>query len=203
MKKGFKMSKRVIDVLVSMIMLITGLPLYLLIACLIKITDGGPVLFKQTRIGQDGRRFRMLKFRSMVVDAEARKDTIAEMNHHSGDVTFKITKDPRVTWIGRLLRKTSIDEMPQLWNVLKGDMSLVGPRPPLPHEVAKYGDMERRRLEVKPGLTCLWQVQGRSDLSFSHQVVLDIVYIKNRSTVLDVEILMRTIPAVLTGKGAY
>jgi lipopolysaccharide/colanic/teichoic acid biosynthesis glycosyltransferase len=139
----------------------------------------------------------------MVVDAETRKDMLAAMNHHSGDITFKVANDPRVTWVGRLLRKTSIDELPQLWNVLRGDMSMVGPRPPLPDEVLQYGALERRRLEVKPGLTCLWQIEGRSNLPFSHQVVLDIAYIKNRSLILDIEILMRTIPAVLSGRGAY
>lgn len=197
------MLKRVMDILIAALILLVGFPFFFLVAGLIKATDRGPVFFRQMRIGRGGRRFQMLKFRSMVVDAESRKDALTEMNRHSGDITFKAAKDPRVTWIGRLLRKTSIDEMPQLWNVLKGDMSLVGPRPPLPYEVAQYGLLEHKRLEVKPGLTCLWQVEGRSDLPFSHQVVLDILYIKNRSIILDIEILMRTIPVVITGKGAY
>lgn len=197
------MLKRVMDILISALMLLLGSPFFFLVAGLIKATDGGPIFFRQTRIGRGGRRFRMLKFRSMVIDAEKRKNVLAEMNLHSGDITFKAANDPRVTWIGRLLRKASIDEMPQLWNVLKGDMSMVGPRPPLSHEVVQYGPLERKRLEVKPGLTCLWQVAGRSDLSFSRQVVLDIDYIKNMNILLDIEILMRTIPAVLTGRGAY
>ncbi len=197
------MLKRMMDILVSMIMLLTGLPFYMLIVCLIKMTDGGPVLFKQTRIGQGGRRFRMLKFRSMVVDAEKLKTALADKNQHADNITFKIKDDPRVTWIGRLLRKSSIDEVPQLWNVLRGDMSLVGPRPPLPSEVSTYSPYERRRLDVKPGLTCLWQIKGRSNLPFSQQVVLDIAYIRNRSVQLDILILMRTIPVVITGRGAY
>lgn len=197
------MLKRVMDIFISALMIILGSPFFFLVAGLIKATDGGPIFFRQTRVGQGGRKFQMLKFRSMVIDAENRKDALAKMNRHSGDITFKAVNDPRVTLIGRLVRKTSVDEIPQLWNVLKGDMSLVGPRPPLPHEVAQYGTMERKRLEVKPGLTCLWQVAGRSDLPFSHQVVLDIDYIRNRSIVLDIEILMRTIPAVLSGRGAY
>jgi lipopolysaccharide/colanic/teichoic acid biosynthesis glycosyltransferase len=197
------MQKRLIDILFSAIILSAGLPFLVLIACFIKLTDGGPILFRQIRIGKGGRKFQMLKFRSMVVDAEDRKETLAEKHRDPENVTFKMKDDPRVTWIGRFLRKTSIDEMPQLWNVLRGEMSLVGPRPPLPGEVSKYGLLERKRLEVKPGLTCLWQIKGRSDLSFSHQVVLDIAYIRNRSLQLDFEILMRTIPVVLTGRGAY
>jgi lipopolysaccharide/colanic/teichoic acid biosynthesis glycosyltransferase len=184
-------------------MLTSGGLFFLLIAALIKVTDGGPVFFRQTRVGEGGRRFRMLKFRSMVVDAEEKIHALTEKNRYPGNLTFKAIDDPRVTWIGRLLRKTSIDEMPQLWNVLKGEMSLVGPRPPLPCEVKKYGPLERKRLEVKPGLTCLWQIKGRSDLPFAHQVVLDIAYIKNRSLQLDLEIMMRTIPVVFTGRGAY
>jgi len=197
------MLKRIMDIIVSTTMLITGLPFCMLIACLIKMTDGGPVLFKQIRIGQGGRRFRMLKFRSMVVDAEKLKAILADKNQHVDNVTFKIKDDPRVTWIGRLLRKSSIDEVPQLWNVLRGDMSLVGPRPPLPCEVSTYSSYERKRLGVKPGLTCLWQIKGRSNLPFSQQVVLDIAYIRNRSVQLDIAILMRTIPVVITGRGAY
>jgi lipopolysaccharide/colanic/teichoic acid biosynthesis glycosyltransferase len=197
------MLKRLMDILISVLMLVIGSPFFLLVSGLIKLTDGGPVFFKQTRVGLNGKLFQMLKFRSMVIDAEKEKDALLEKYLKQGGITFKLENDPRVTWIGRWLRKSSVDEMPQLWNVIKGEMSLVGPRPPLPYEVLKYGPLERKRLGAKPGLTCLWQVNGRSDLSFSHQVLLDIAYINNRSFRLDVEILMRTIPVVLTGRGAY
>lgn len=198
-----KMLKRIMDILVSVLMLVMGFPFFLLVSGLIKLTDGGPVFFRQTRAGLNGRVFQMLKFRSMVVDAEKKRDALLESSRNRGCITFKLENDPRVTWIGRWLRRSSIDEMPQLWNVIKGEMSLVGPRPPLPYEVMQYSPLERKRLDVKPGLTCLWQVNGRSDLSFSHQALLDIAYINNRSFRLDVEILMRTIPVVLTGRGAY
>ena len=201
--RGIVILKRVMDMMISVLMLVMGSPFFLLVSMLIKLTDGGPVFFRQTRVGVNGRMFQMLKFRSMVVDAEERKCELLEKNRYREGITFKLENDPRVTWIGRWLRKSSIDEMPQLWNVLKGEMSLVGPRPPLPCEVMQYGPRERKRLNVKPGLTCLWQVNGRSDLSFSHQVQLDIAYINNRSFRLDLEILMRTISAVLSGKGAY
>lgn len=197
------MLKRVMDILISVLMLVMGFPFFLLVSLLIKLSDGGPVFFRQTRVGLSGRPFQMLKFRSMVVDAEEKRAALLEKNRNREGVTFKLENDPRVTWIGRWLRRSSVDEMPQLWNVIKGEMSLVGPRPPLPYEVLQYGPLERKRLKVKPGLTCLWQVNGRSDLSFSHQVLLDIAYINNRSFRLDVEILMRTIPVVLTGRGAY
>lgn len=198
-----KMLKRVMDILVSVLMLIMGAPLFLLVSGFIKLTDGGPVFFRQTRVGLNGRMFQILKFRSMVIDAEKKRGALLERNRNREGITFKLENDPRVTWIGRWLRRSSVDELPQLWNVIKGEMSLVGPRPPLPYEVLEYGPLERKRLRVKPGLTCLWQVNGRSDLSFSHQVMLDIAYINNRSFRLDVEILMRTIPVVLTGRGAY
>ena len=198
-----EMLKRIMDILISVVMLVVGSPFFLLVSGLIKLTDGGPVFFRQTRVGLNGRMFQMLKFRSMVVDAEERKCALLEKNKNREGITFKLENDPRVTWIGRWLRRSSVDEMPQLFNVIKGEMSLVGPRPPLPYEVLQYGPFERKRLKVKPGLTCLWQVNGRSDLSFSHQVQLDIAYINNRSFRLDLEILMRTIPVVLTGRGAY
>jgi lipopolysaccharide/colanic/teichoic acid biosynthesis glycosyltransferase len=139
----------------------------------------------------------------MVVNAEALKDTLLSQNVHKEGVTFKMKKDPRVTWIGGIIRKLSIDELPQLWCVLKGDMSLVGPRPPVPREVAQYSLADRRRLDVTPGLTCIWQVSGRGDIPFPQQVELDVQYIQSQSFWLDIKLLLKTIPAVLLGKGAY
>jgi lipopolysaccharide/colanic/teichoic acid biosynthesis glycosyltransferase len=170
---------------------------------LIKITDRGPVLFWQTRVGRWGREFALPKFRSMVVDAELLQDALRERSGQPAGVTFKMKRDPRVTWIGRIIRKFSIDELPQLWCVLKGEMSLVGPRPPLPSEVAQYTLTERRRLEVVPGLTCSWQVGGRSDIAFPQQVALDVQYIESQSLGLDLKLLLHTIPAVILGRGAY
>ncbi|OQY42308.1 MAG: hypothetical protein B6240_14120 [Desulfobacteraceae bacterium 4572_87] len=169
----------------------------------IKLTDGGPILFWQTRIGLWGKEFPFPKFRSMVVNAEALKDELLEQSDHDDSITFKMKKDPRVTWIGRIIRKLSIDELPQLWCVFKGDMSLVGPRPPVPREVAEYTLADRRRLDVMPGLTCIWQVSGRGDIPFNEQVELDVQYIESRSLWFDIKLLLSTIPAVLLGKGAY
>jgi lipopolysaccharide/colanic/teichoic acid biosynthesis glycosyltransferase len=183
--------------------LVAGLPLFAFVALLIKLTDGGPVLFWQTRVGRWGREFAFPKFRSMVVHAESLKAALMHQNDHKVGVTFKMRKDPRVTWIGRILRKLSIDELPQLWCVLKGDMSLVGPRPPIPQEVARYTLAERKRLDAVPGLTCIWQVSGRGNLPFPRQVELDVQYIQQQSLSLDLQLLWRTIPAVLSGKGAY
>lgn len=145
----------------------------------------------------------MLKFRSMVADAEAQQAALAAANEMAGGVTFKMAHDPRVTRIGRILRKTSIDELPQLWNVLIGEMSLVGPRPPLPTEVDQYSLADRRRLEVIPGITCIWQVSGRSQIPFDQQVELDVAYIESQSFLTDLRILLQTIPALLFGTGAY
>lgn len=195
--------KRVLDVSVCLVMAFLFLPLFLLVALLIKLTDGGPVLFWQSRVGQRGQEFPFPKFRSMVTNAEALKDKLLALNDHSNSVTFKMKKDPRVTWIGRIIRKTSIDELPQLWCVMNGDMSLVGPRPPVPREVSKYSLRDRRRLDVKPGLTCIWQVSGRGDIPFHRQVELDVQYIESQSLWLDLVLLMKTAPAILIGKGAY
>jgi len=170
---------------------------------LVKLTDGGPMLFIQNRVGRGGQVFRCYKLRSMVVDAERVKKELLAANQHADARTFKIVNDPRITWIGKIARKYSIDELPQLFNVLKGDMSLVGPRPPVPSEVALYNSYDFRRLEVKPGLTCLWQISGRSNLAFPEQVKLDVDYIQRRSLAFDLKILLMTIPAVLTAKGAY
>lgn len=197
-------TKRVLDVSVAATVLLLALPLMGLVAIAIKLTDGGPVLHWQTRVGKWGLPFRFPKFRSMVVNAEAlQKELLAANQHGSQGVTFKIRRDPRITWIGRIIRKTSIDELPQLWCVLKGEMSLVGPRPALEKEVARYNLNDRRRLDATPGLTCTWQVSGRSDISFPEQVRLDVDYIERQSLREDLRLLLKTIPAVITGRGAY
>ncbi len=200
---GTKLLKRLIDIVVSLLMLVLLAPLFGLMGILIKLTDTGPIFFWQTRVGTWGREFAFPKLRSMVVDAERIKDQLLTSNVHGDGKTFKIKKDPRITWIGRFIRKSSIDELPQLWCVLKGDMSLVGPRPPLPHEVADYTLADRRRLDIKPGLTCIWQISGRADIPFDQQVELDVRYIDSHSLWLDCKLLFKTVPAVLLGKGAY
>lgn len=200
---GARVLKRTVDVVVSATLLVCLSPLFLVVAALIKLTDGGSVLFWQTRVGRWGREFPFPKFRSMVVNAEQLKGSLLEQNHHGNSITFKMKHDPRITWIGRIIRKLSIDELPQLWNVLKGDMSLVGPRPPVPREVAQYTLAHRRRLDVTPGLTCIWQVIGRGDIPFAEQVKLDVEYIESQSLWLDVKLLLKTAPAVLSGRGAY
>ncbi|MFG2007334.1 sugar transferase [Spirillospora sp. NPDC048911] len=177
-------------------------PLILAIAIAIRVTSSGPVLFRQVRVGRDGGEFTVLKFRTMVVDAEARKVDLIERNENDG-VLFKIRHDPRITRVGRWLRRYSLDELPQLINVARGHMSLVGPRPPLPDEVAKYGDDVRRRLVVKPGMTGLWQVSGRSDLTWEESVRLDLRYVDNWSLALDLQIMWKTWSAVFRGSGAY
>ncbi|MFC4910993.1 sugar transferase [Actinomadura gamaensis] len=177
-------------------------PLLLTVAFVIKLTDRGPVLFRQVRVGRGGREFTVLKFRTMVVDAERRKAELLADNEHDG-VLFKIRSDPRVTRVGRLLRRYSLDELPQLINVLRGEMSLVGPRPPLPEEVARYGGDVYRRLVVRPGLTGLWQVSGRSDLSWEESVRLDLRYVDNWSLAMDLQIMWKTWSAVVRGSGAY
>lgn len=200
---GAKILKRTLDIVVSLTSLIVLAPLLLLIALLIKISDGGPVLYVTNRVGKWGKEFRFPKFRSMVIHADTQRAKLHEHSDHRDTVRFKLKNDPRVTWIGRFLRRTSLDELPQLWSVLKGDMSLVGPRPPLPEEVAKYHLDQRRRLDVVPGLTCIWQVSGRSEIPFPYQVKLDLQYIESQSFWVDLGILLRTIPAVLFGRGAY
>lgn len=200
---GANAVKRLLDILVSLTMLLCLGPFLLAVAAAIKLTDRGPVFFWQSRVGQWGTEFPFPKFRSMVTNAEALKDKLLASNDHKNGVTFKMKSDPRVTWIGRIIRKTSIDELPQLWCVLKGDMSLVGPRPPVPREVALYSLRDRRRLDVKPGLTCIWQVSGRGDIPFDQQVELDVRYIESQSLWLDLVLLLKTAPAILIGKGAY
>jgi exopolysaccharide biosynthesis polyprenyl glycosylphosphotransferase len=200
---GYELLKRIMDCIGAGIGLLLLSPLFAAMAILIKLESAGPVLFSQTRIGKDGVEFRCWKFRSMFQDAEQRKQELLQQNEMDGGVTFKMKHDPRVTRVGRFIRKASIDELPQLWNVFNGDMSLVGPRPPVPQEVAQYTAHERQRLAVKPGITCIWQVSGRSDIPFNEQVMLDIKYIQSRSLWLDISLLLRTIPAVLLARGSY
>jgi hypothetical protein len=193
--------KRVLDVVLSSILLLVLSPVFLVIAICIKATSSGPVFFTQERVGLNKRTFHMIKFRSMRDDAEQVRDSIAHLNEVDGPV-FKIQDDPRVTKLGKFLRRTSLDELPQLINVLRGEMSLVGPRPPLPEEVDRYEWMFRKRLSVKPGMTCIWQISGRSDVSFARWMRMDQDYVENWSLWLDLQILLKTIPAVLTSRGA-
>jgi exopolysaccharide biosynthesis polyprenyl glycosylphosphotransferase len=194
-------AKRVMDVLGAALALLLSTPVLAIVAVAIKLEDRGPVFFGQERSGLYGRTFRMWKFRSMSVDAEAQKGALAGHNEMDGPV-FKMRADPRVTRVGRFLRRTSLDEFPQFWNVLRGDMSLVGPRPPLPDEVARYARWQMRRLSMKPGITCIWQVSGRNDVDFDTWMRLDLQYIDAWSLFLDVKLLARTVPAVLRGSGA-
>ncbi len=195
--------KRVLDIIGSSMALLLASPIFAITALLIKLEDGGPIFFKQTRVGNHGKSFTMWKFRSMVTNADKIKDQLKDQNEMNGGVIFKMKEDPRITFIGKYIRKYSIDELPQFWNVLIGDMALVGPRPSLPREVAEYSAEERQRLLVKPGITCVWQVSGRSEINFSGQVQLDLAYIRSSSVLTDIKLLLKTIPAVLLGKGAY
>ncbi len=205
--------KRVLDVLFSLAVIVFGLPFYGLIAIFIKLTSEGPVLFVQDRVGKDGRPFKFYKFRTMLVDnsdaehrsfaAEFIKGRLMQEGESQFKPVFKIQNDPRVTSIGRFLRRTSLDELPQFINVLMGDMTLVGPRPPLAYELAHYKEWHRGRLAVKPGLTGLWQVSGRSTVPLDEMVMLDLYYIENWSLTLDLKIMLRTVPVMLFGLGGY
>ncbi|MGF1511595.1 MAG: sugar transferase [Myxococcota bacterium] len=195
--------KRYLDITGSATALLIFSPVFAGTALLIKIEDGGPIFFRQKRVGKGGRMFDMFKFRSMVVNAEALKKELEELNQHQEGVTFKMKDDPRITRVGRVIRKFSIDEFPQFFNVLLGDMSLVGPRPAVLREVEKYRAVHLRRLMVKPGITCLWQVGGRSEIDFEGQVRLDLEYIASESLLTDIKLLLKTVPAVLKGEGAY
>lgn len=209
---GFtKVIKRIFDIVVSLIAIVCLFPVFVAIAILVKL-DGGPIFFRQTRYGLHGREFGMLKFRSMCVDAEARLKDLLAQNEKKEGITFKMKDDPRITKIGRIIRKSSLDELPQFWNVLRGEMSIVGPRPPVRREVELYEQRHRRRFNVKPGITCLWQVgerEGglfeigdRNAIDFEEQVDLDVRYIESQSFWKDVWLLLKTIPAILFGKGA-
>ena len=194
--------KRTSDIVLSLAVLVLLFPLMLLISVAIKLDSPGPVLFKQVRVGRDGRRFVFYKFRSMRQGAEEERPQLADLDETVGPI-FKIRRDPRCTRLGRFLRRTSLDELPQLYNVLRGEMSLVGPRPAIPVEVEQYQEWHRKRLEVSPGMTGLWQVSGRSQLTFDEMCLLDIYYLENWSPLLDLKIALKTIPAVLAGTGAY
>lgn len=203
--KGFsfyEIIKRVIDVVCSFVGVLVLSPLFVVIAIIIKFTSKGPVFFSQKRVGRDGKEFKMYKFRSMVVNAEELKEKLAAQNEMSGPM-FKMKDDPRVTKVGKFIRKTSIDELPQLLNVLKGDMSLVGPRPSLPKEVAQFEEWMYRRLEVKPGLTCYWQVSGRNNIDFEDWMKLDIKYVDERSTWIDIKLIFKTVGVLFGDKNAH
>ena len=195
--------KRAMDIILSALGMIILSPVFIAIAAAVKFTSRGPVIFKQVRVGRYGRYFDFYKFRSMYQDAEARKAELLKLNESADGVIFKMKDDPRITKVGRFLRRTSLDELPQLWNVFIGDMSLVGPRPPVPKEVQEYTLEDRKRLDVIPGITCLWQIKGRSEIPFNEQVRLDKEYIIAPSVWKDIVILLKTIPAILGGKGAY
>jgi exopolysaccharide biosynthesis polyprenyl glycosylphosphotransferase len=194
--------KRAMDMTISLVGLILLLPFFALVALLIKLDSNGPVFFAQIRVGKDERLFACYKFRSMRQGAEAEQEGLSTLNEADGPI-FKIREDPRITRMGRILRRTSLDELPQLFNVVMGHMSLVGPRPAPPAEVQRYQPWHKRRMEVAPGITGLWQVSGRSELSFDEMVLLDLYYIEHWSPVLDVQIMLRTFPKMITGEGAY
>jgi lipopolysaccharide/colanic/teichoic acid biosynthesis glycosyltransferase len=209
LQHGARLAKRGFDLYVASVALVLTAPIMLVVALLIK-RDGGPVFFRQTRVGLGGRHFGMWKFRSMCVDAEARLAALLAQNEKAGGVTFKMENDPRITPVGRFIRRASIDELPQLFNVFRGDMSIVGPRPPLPHEVALYTLSDRRRLLATPGITCLWQigeregrrfeVGNRNEIDFPEQVELDVRYIEQQSLLRDLWIMLKTPPAMLLGR---
>ncbi len=196
------LAKRALDTSLVVMGAAVVLPVFAGIALAVKLTSKGPVFFVQQRVGRDGKTFGMIKFRSMFIDAEARRAALRDQSDRAG-VCFKLKNDPRVTPLGRILRRLSLDELPQLINILRGDMSLVGPRPALPEEVAAYPSYARERLDVLPGLTGSWQVSGRADLSFSQMIDLDIAYARRANLATDLHILLRTFGAVVSGKGAY
>lgn len=195
-------AKRVLDLSLVTLILLAVWPVLAIVAGLVAITSRGPVFFVQTRVGLYGRSFRMLKFRSMYQDAEARREQLVEQSERDG-VCFKLKSDPRVTPVGQFIRRWSLDELPQLFNVLKGDMSLVGPRPALPQEVAAYPAKAHGRHSVLPGITGLWQVSGRADIGFDEMIAMDLTYARNVSVLTDIQIMFRTFNAVLSGRGAY
>jgi exopolysaccharide biosynthesis WecB/TagA/CpsF family protein len=195
-------SKRTLDLAIALNALILVGPLFAALCLLITLEDRGPIFFRQTRIGANGKPFKMWKFRSMAVDAEARRQKLLAQSERDG-VCFKMKHDPRITAVGRWIRRLSLDELPQIFNVVKGDMSIVGPRPALPQEVITYDDRARARLQGTPGLTCTWQVSGRADIPFDQQVELDVEYLNSRSLLRDIKLIAKTVPAVVSGRGAY
>lgn len=201
-KKIYKFFKRAIDIIGSLVGLILASPILLVVGILIKLESKGPIVFSQTRVGLNGKEFKMYKLRSMVVNAEELKKKLEAQNEMSGPM-FKIKDDPRITKIGKFIRKTSIDELAQLVNVLKGDMSLVGPRPSLPKEVAEFESWMLERLEVKPGLTCYWQVMGRNNIEFEEWMELDVKYVRERSFLLDIRLIFKTFFVLFGDKNAF
>ncbi|WP_290033360.1 sugar transferase [Ligilactobacillus cholophilus] len=198
----YRTCKRIFDIVASLLGLILLSPVFLIVAIAIKLDDGGPVFYNQSRIGKDGKKFKMFKFRSMKVNADKEIDKLQQQNEVKGAM-FKMKNDPRITKVGRFIRKTSIDEFPQLLNVLLGEMSIVGPRPPLPREVAKYTDYDKQRLFVCPGCTGLWQVTLRNSVGFDEMVNIDLYYIKHRSLWLDLKIMIKTIKVIFVPNTAY
>lgn len=201
-KPFYEFVKRIMDIVGSLCGVVVLSPIFLITALAVYLEDGQSPIFSHIRVGKNGHLFRIYKFRSMHVNAENKLKDLQELNEADGPV-FKIEKDPRITKVGAFIRRTSIDEIPQLWNILMGDMSIVGPRPPLPNEVEKYTEYQKQRLLVKPGLTCYWQCSGRSSLSFEEWMKLDVKYICERGLWTDIKIILKTIPAVLKGDGAY
>lgn len=202
--RGYRGTKRALDLLLVVPALLLLAPLFALVAIAIRAHDGGSVLYWQRRVGRHGREFDFPKFRSMRMDADAQRAQLLARNQHGADsLTFKLRRDPRITPLGRWIRRTSVDELPQLWCVLKGEMTLVGPRPPLVSEVARYTVEERERLVVTPGLTCIWQVNGRSEVPFPQQLAMDLDYIRRPGLWADIRLLLKTLPAVVRGRGAY
>lgn len=201
-QRGLELFKRVFDIFAASVGLLLFLPLLPFLAIMIKLESSGPLFFRQTRVGRGGRLFECYKIRSMVVGAEALKEQYQHLNEADG-AAFKIREDPRITRVGKFVRRSSLDEFPQLFNVLRGDMSIIGPRPQIPAEVEEYAPRHRVRLLVKPGITCLWQTSGRNDVDFEEWMRLDREYVENRSLRLDIEILLRTLPAVMARRGAY
>jgi exopolysaccharide biosynthesis polyprenyl glycosylphosphotransferase len=199
---GYLIAKRLLDIVGAFAALVIASPIMLVTALAVVVDSPGPVFYSQYRLGRNGKPFRFYKFRSMNVAAPDLRDSLAASNEATGPV-FKIRRDPRITRVGRMIRRYSIDELPQLFHVLRGSMSLVGPRPPIPSEVDEYEPWQTERLAVKPGLTCLWQVSGRSDLGFDDWVRLDIEYVRRHSFWIDLKLLLLTIPAVITARGAY
>lgn len=203
-KKYYPFFKRGIDIVVALVALLMCCPIFMICAVLIKLTDGGSIFYISKRVGIRGKHFAFPKFRSMYVDAEKRRENLENTNQHGeGAITFKMKKDPRVTPFGRWMRRFSIDELPQLFCVLTGSMTLVGPRPAIQSEVDQYSLADRHRLDVKQGITCIWQISGRAEIPFPVQMKMDLEYVRHQSLWLDLSILSKTIPAVLSGKGAY